>query len=97
MIEDDNEDELDNDDSVEPIVETKPNESADPARMVDQQFPADLRSKYELLSYRGAAVALAQTHKAEFDELISALRDFSITTEMIRKPGGNEVRDTETI
>lgn len=87
---DDDDDDLENEEELEPVVETEPNEVADPPDIVDQHIPADLRSKYEFLSYRGAAVALAHTHKAEFDELLAALRAFSITTEMIRKPGGNE-------
>jgi hypothetical protein len=90
MAEGDDDEELENGESLEPIVETRPNEVADQKDIVEQHIPADLRAKFELLSYRGAAVALAQSHKTEFEDLLSALRDLSLTTEMIRKPGGNE-------
>jgi Restriction endonuclease BglII len=43
-----------------------------------------------VLSYRNAAVVLSETRSSEFSELIQSLRDFSITTTMIRTAGGNE-------
>jgi hypothetical protein len=86
----DGDEDIDGDEPLEPVVETTPNEVADPSQIVDQYIPADVRTKYEFLSYRGAAVALATSHSVEFADLLTALRNFSITTEMIRKPGGNE-------
>lgn len=71
-------------------VETQPNEAADPPVRVESKVPEDLRAKYEFLSYRNAAVILAETWPAEFEELCTALREFSITTDTIRKAGGNE-------
>src|SRR4029079_12802562 len=41
-------------------------------------------------SYRNAAVILSETRKAEFDEILGALRKFTITTDIIRRAGGNE-------
>jgi hypothetical protein len=70
--------------------EAKPNEAADPRAIVDAKIPADIRDKYELLSYRNAAVILSETRRAEFDELLAALRSFVISSDMIRKAGGNE-------
>ena len=67
-----------------------PNEAADPRVIVDAKIPADIRSKYEVLSYRNAAVILRETHGPELDDLLSALRSFTISTDMIRKAGGNE-------
>jgi hypothetical protein len=72
------------------VVETRPNEAADPAHVVDAKVPADIRARYEVLSYRNAAVILAETRSAEMVELWDSLRSFTVTTEMIRKAGGNE-------
>jgi hypothetical protein len=71
-------------------TETSPNEVADPQSIVTSKIPADIRRKYEILSYRNAAVVLSETRAAEFEELIDTLRKFSLTTEMIRRAGGNE-------
>lgn len=72
------------------IVETAPNEAADPIAIVERKVPADIREKYEVLSYRNAAVILAETRAAEVAELWDALRSFTVTTAMIRRAGGNE-------
>jgi hypothetical protein len=71
-------------------VALAPNEAADPKVMVDLKVPLDIRAKYEIISYRNAAVILAETRKAQFNEIIEALRAFKITTDMIRRAGGNE-------
>jgi hypothetical protein len=71
-------------------VQTSPNEVADPDAIIKTKFPADIRQKYELLSYRNAAIILSESQRTEFDELLGALRTFTISTEMIRKAGGNE-------
>lgn len=77
-------------DTNESEIETEPNEAADPQGVVEHKIPADLRGKYEFLSYRNAAVILSETHPAEFNDLSEALRSFHISTDMIRKAGGNE-------
>jgi hypothetical protein len=71
-------------------VASIPNEAADPQALVDRKIPKDIREKYEVISYRNAAVILAETRQDQFNEIIEALRGFKITTEMIRKAGGNE-------
>lgn len=86
--EDEGEDELRK--ALPPDVDTAPNEVADPQTIVDAKIPLDIRNKYEVLSYRNAAVILSESRRSEFDELLGALRSFSISTEMIRKAGGNE-------
>lgn len=81
----DGEDEGTNDD-----VSLKPNENADPQDIVDRKVPKEIREKYEVVSYRSAAVILAESRRAEFDEIVRGLSEFTITTEMIRTAGGNE-------
>ncbi len=71
-------------------VETTPNEAADPQSVVDAKIPADIRKKFEILSYRNAAIILSESQRTEFDELLGALRKFVISTDMIRRAGGNE-------
>ena len=71
-------------------VVSSPGDIADPARRVTTLFPDDLRSRFEFYSYRNAATILAHGYPAHFAELIDNLRDFSITTEMIRRPGGSK-------
>lgn len=67
-----------------------PSDVADPQSIIDAKIPEDIRAKYEVLSYRNAAVILSESRRSEFDELLEALRSFSISTDMIRKAGGNE-------
>ncbi len=67
-----------------------PSDTADPQLIVDRKIPADMRAKYDFFSYRNAAVILSETREPEWAELIDALRQFSITSTMIRMAGGNE-------
>lgn len=67
-----------------------PDEAADPPWLIEKMIPADLRAKYEVYSYRSAATILKEGHPEEFEELCRALRDFTITTTIIRTAGGNE-------
>ncbi len=88
-------DEIDADDDLEEAVgradvALEPNEAADPRNLIDGKIPADILERYEVHSYRGAAVILSEAHKPEFAELCEALRRFEITTTMIRTAGGNE-------
>jgi hypothetical protein len=71
-------------------VPTSPNDVADPQSIVEAKIPLDIRQKYELLSYRNAAIILSDSRRSEFNELLEALRSFNISSEMIRKAGGNE-------
>jgi len=71
-------------------VSYKPGDTADPPAIVEAKIPADIRAKYEVYSFRHAAVILSESRKAELDELLNALRLFTITKTMIRTAGGNE-------
>ncbi len=71
-------------------VASAPNEVADPQELVNSKVPQDIRDRYEVYSYRNAAVILSESRTDEFNEILQALRDFSITTTMIRTAGGNE-------
>lgn len=71
-------------------VAIAPNEGGDPADLVARFIPEDVLSRYEVYSYRNAALILAEAHPLEFAELMEALRGFSITREIIAKAGGNE-------
>jgi hypothetical protein len=69
-------------------VALRPNENADAQSLVDAKVPQGIREKYEIYSYRNAAIILSEAHSTEYAELIDALKDFSITTAMIKKAGG---------
>ncbi|MGB6539122.1 MAG: hypothetical protein WBF58_24530 [Xanthobacteraceae bacterium] len=66
-------------------VEAAPNDAVDSHSILEAKIPLDIRQKYELLSYRNAAVILSETRRAEFNELLDALRSFKISTDMIRR------------
>lgn len=67
-----------------------PNEAADSAEFVARYVPPDILSRYEVYSYRSAALILSEAHPTEFGEVLDALRAFTITKEIIAKSGGNE-------
>src|SRR6478609_7375813 len=71
-------------------IDIRPNDAADPQDLVNAKIPDDIRNRYEVFSYRNAAVILSESHKQEFDEILQALRTFNISTQMIRTAGGNE-------
>jgi CRISPR-associated protein Csd2 len=71
-------------------VAVAPNEGADAASFVARYMPADILARYEVYSYRNAALILSEAHPVEFAELIGALRNFKISTAIISKAGGNE-------
>ena len=71
-------------------VSAFPDEAADPHHLVESKIPEDIRDRYEIYSYRNAAIILAESRTEEFNDLLTALRKFSITTKMIRTAGGNE-------
>ena len=61
--------------------------------MAYQDFiPRDITELYEIHNYKSAAEILATGSPEEFRDLINGLRDFRITLDDIRKPGGNESR-----
>lgn len=67
-----------------------PSEAGDPPDFVARYVPADVLARYEVFSYRNAALILSEAHPVEFGELMNALRDFRLTREVIAKPGGSE-------
>ena len=64
-------------------VATAPSETADPTEIVRRNVPADILERFEVYSFRSAAVILGETHRAEFDEVLDALRSFSISPDLI--------------
>lgn len=91
------EEELESEDSTDLVEEiskteiaTAPSDTGDPANIVDAKIPSDIRERYEIYSYRNAAAILSETRRAEFTDLLQALREFKITKNMIRTAGGNE-------
>jgi len=81
---------LEEEDPITDDVAGAPNDAADPGFVVDAKIPKDIRDKYEVYSYRNAAIILSEARQTEFNELLDALRHFSITTQMIKTAGGNE-------
>lgn len=71
-------------------IASAPTDVGDPASIIEAKIPDDIRARYEIYSYRNAATILSETRKAEFENLLRALRDFRITKKMIRMPGKNE-------
>ncbi len=65
-------------------------EIADPAAVLEQVFPADILEKFEIYSYRNAAVILKHSFPAQFADISRALEEFSISRTMIRTPGGSK-------
>ena len=65
-------------------------ESADDPEVVARYVPEDIRARFDVYSYRNAALILAEAHPNEFREIMDALRAFTITKEIILEAGGNE-------
>ncbi|QIE47602.1 restriction endonuclease [Pseudohalocynthiibacter aestuariivivens] len=63
---------------------------ADSRSVLDLALPADILEKYEVFSYRNAAGILKSSFPDQYDQLLSALRKFEITTTMIKSPGGSK-------
>jgi len=79
---------MDADDASE-IAEI-PSVSSDAPELVETALPSSVLTKFRAASYRKAASILRFGMPAEFAEVVEALEAFQITTDMIRKPGGNE-------
>lgn len=80
---------VDPDDDATEISE-HPSIGSDPHEVVIRDVPESVRRKFRVASYRKAASILKHGLPTEYAELVVALERFEITTEMIRKPGGNE-------
>ncbi len=81
---------VDDGDELDEDVDLAPSDVGDPPASVAQCIPADILAKYDVFSYRNAALILSQTRKEQFQDILDALREFEITTTMIRTAGGNE-------
>src|SRR6266508_3371564 len=75
---------------AEDDISLRPNENADDRALVERLVPAKVREKYEIVSYRNAAVILSQARNGEFEDILKGLEAFTLTTQMIRTAGGNE-------
>jgi hypothetical protein len=75
-------------------VSLRPNENADDKDLVDRLVPAKIREKYEIVSYRNAAVILSQARNGEFeDKRIKQIISVGITQKrgiMAQTPQGSE-------
>lgn len=71
-------------------VAERPSVGADSEDSVREILPEEIFRKFRVASYRKAAAILHHGLPVEFSEVVDALTRFEITTEMIRKPGGNE-------
>lgn len=71
-------------------VASGPSDIADPPELVRRKLPGSILDKYEVYSYRNAALILSETRKSEFAEIVEALESFNLTTTQIRMAGGNE-------
>ncbi|MQA67095.1 MAG: restriction endonuclease [Alphaproteobacteria bacterium] len=71
-------------------IAARPNEAGDPQSIVDAKVPSDIRKRFEVFSYRNAAVILSESHSGLYRELLDCLRRLNITTQMMRTAGGNE-------
>lgn len=80
--------ELEEDDGSE--VAERPSISSDAEDIVRAALPPIIFEKFRVASYRKAAAILNYGMPHEFAEIVDALSRFEITTEMIRRPGGNE-------
>ena len=78
-------------------VAEAPSVSADSDALIADAIPESIRRKFRVASYRKAAAILKYGLQDEFAEIVKALEAFEITTEMIRKPGGNESEIPKTI
>lgn len=76
--------------AAEADVASAPGDTGDPASIVERYIPADILARYEVFSYRNAALILSEAHPQEFGELMTALREFKLTRAIIAKAGGNE-------
>ncbi len=55
-------------------------------------IPAEIKDRYEFYNFNSAAEILSQTHSAEFEEIVSALSQFTVEVKDITAKGGNESR-----
>ncbi|MEM6589940.1 MAG: BglII/BstYI family type II restriction endonuclease [Pseudomonadota bacterium] len=71
-------------------IDVSDGQIADAHEALERVFPSEILEKYEVFSYRNAASILANGLPDHFAEILEALRQFEITTSMIRSPGGSK-------
>ncbi len=75
---------------IDDDFDTSHGKVADHRSSLDAVFDSDILQHFEVFSYRNAAAILAGSFPAQFDQVVNALRSLTITTEMIRRPGGSK-------
>ena len=60
-------------------------------------FPAELLERYDFAETRNAAAIMKITQPEAFDDLIDVLRKFSLTVDLIVRPGGNKSKIAEQL
>lgn len=63
---------------------------ADNYSLVESVFDAQLLKKFEIFSYRNAATVLSTSYPEHFSQIVSALKNFNISRDLIRQPGGSK-------
>lgn len=71
-------------------IALSPGPNADPQDSLREYISEDIRSLYDVFSYRHAAAILKSTFPDELNEIEGALRNFRLTKSDIGSPGGNE-------
>lgn len=68
----------------------RPSVASDSEELLRSYLPPVIFDKFRVASYRKAAAILKYGLPDQYAEIIEALSNFQITTDMIRRPGGNE-------
>ena len=71
-------------------AEVSAGNAADHPAALDGIFSDNLRTKFEIYSYRNAAAILHGSFPEQFAEIVAAMEAFSISKTMIRMPGGSK-------
>ncbi len=71
-------------------LDTSHGKVADDPNSLKAVFDGDILAQFEVFSYRNAAGILAGSFPKQFAQVVQALRALTITTEMIRMPGGSK-------
>jgi hypothetical protein len=67
------------DDTVDDAAIPTLADTCDPIPIVEAKIPRDIRERYEVYSYRNAAVILSETRKIEFEDILKALRALDVS------------------
>lgn len=75
---------------VDHDISLVPSGSADSQEEIATMISNDIRTLYDVYSYRHAATILKNSYEKQLNEIEAVLRTFRITTKDIGMPGGNE-------